>query len=205
MRLALLFLAACSAAPSTTDAAPDAGKDATCASTFGNVLTSAFGRVDGTVIAVVPPGDKQCAQINSDHLVVQVSLKGAVYRMVVNVLSTGTDPDIRIRTLDAPLPAPAFAEGWHPGLALDYPTDLQVHSADPTWTPRSLADATVQISDAIALGAPISIYATSTGGTHADSTHLIHRHAAHDDGALILDPTSAHPRWLLFSFADQTF
>jgi len=124
--------------------------------------------------------------------------------MVVNVLSTGTDPEIRMRTLDAALPAPAFGEGWHPGLMLDYATDLQVHS-DSAWTPRTLPEATAQISDAITIGAPISIYATSSGGTHADSTHLIHRHAAHDDGALVLDPTAAHPHWLLFSFADQTF
>jgi hypothetical protein len=205
MRLAaLLCFAACTATPAAPDAVPDAGKDAACASTFGSALTASFGRVDGTVLAIVPPGDMRCAQINSDHLVVQVSVNGAAYRMVVNVLSTGTDPNIRIRTLDAPLPAPAFAEGWHPSLSLDYATDLSVHS-DPTWTGHSLADATTLITDAITLGTPISIYATSTGGTHADSTHLIHRHAAHDDGAIVIDPTSATPHWLLFSFADQTF
>jgi hypothetical protein len=207
--------AACGGTPSSTSSAdaapdmapppPDAGKDAACASTFGNALTASFGRVDGTVVAVVQPGDMHCAQINGDHVVVQVSIGGAVYRMVVNVLPTGGTGMIRIRSLDAPLPAPAFAEGWHPGLALDYPGDLGVHATDAAWAPYSLADATAHIGDAIAVGAPIAVYATSSGGSYADSAHLVHRHAAHDDGAIVIDPTSAHPRWLLFSFADQTF
>ena len=215
--LLILVATACGHAPSATDAAPaidaappdvawpDAGKDAACASTFGHGLTASFGRVDGTVVAVVQPGDPNCAQINGDHVVVQIRMNGDVYRMVVNVLSTGADTRIRIRGLEHALPAPAFAEGWHPGLTLDYPTDLGVHMGDAEWTSYSMPDATAKIGDAITIGAPISVYATSTGGTHDDSTHLVHRHAAKDDGALVIDPMSAHPRWLLFSFADQAF
>ena len=36
----------------------------------------------------------------------------------------------KVRTASAPLPAPAFAPGWHPGLSLDYPRDFGAHSGD---------------------------------------------------------------------------
>ena len=58
-----LLVAGCSGsdAPAAVDAAagvPDAevGKDRDCADTFGDVLTDSFGRVDGTVVAIVEPG-----------------------------------------------------------------------------------------------------------------------------------------------------
>jgi hypothetical protein len=203
------LLAACSdpSSPADIDAAasPDAGKDALCASTFGNVLTNAHGRVDGTIVAVVAPGNQACAMPNGDHVIVQVMMGGAVYRMVVNVLSTGTDPNILIRTLSARLPPPAFAEGWHPGLSLDYALDLGVHTTDASWESVDMATATARISDPIVIGAPIAVYATSSGGANAASTHLIHRNGVAADGALVLDPTGPAPQWLLFHFADQTF
>ena len=205
------LIAACSGdgTSGTDDAAPadastDAGKDAMCAATFGNGLTNAFGRVDGTVVAVVQPGNERCAMPNRDHVIVQVELDGAVYRMVVNVLSNGADPDIRVRALNAPLPAPAFAPGWHPGLTLDYPADLSVHSGTG-WDALDLAEATAWIAEPIEVGVSIAVYATSSGGTNAASAHLIHRNGSNHDGAIVLDPTGASPRWLLFSFADQTF
>jgi hypothetical protein len=206
----VLFLAACSGSGGgTTDGAPadaslDAGKDAMCASTFGSALTDDFGRVDGTVVAVVAPGTERCAMPNRDHVIVQVDFGGAVYRMVVNVLSSGADPDIRVRAVNAPLPAPAFAAGWHPGLALDYPRDLGVHSG-AGWDALDLTEATAWAAAPIDVGAPIAVYATSSGGTFAHSAHLIHRNGGGEDGAIVIDPTGASPRWLLFSFADQTF
>ncbi|HVV83641.1 MAG TPA: hypothetical protein VHE35_11260 [Kofleriaceae bacterium] len=188
------------------DAAPDAGgKDANCASTFGTALTNAFGRVDGTVVAVVEPGNERCALPNSDHVVVQLAFGGDVYRMVVNVKSDIGDPDIKVQTVQAPLLAPAFAPGWHPGLSVDYPREFSVHSGDAAWQSLDLAAASTWVSDPIEIGAPISVYATSSGGTTAGSAHLVHRNGQNHDGAIVIDPTGASPRWLLFSFADQTF
>jgi hypothetical protein len=210
--LILLALAACGSSaggsPDATpaDAAPpDAGKDAACASTFGSALTNAFGRLDGTVTAIVPPGDPRCAQPNSTHLVLQVSMNGDVYRMVVNVEPDAGTSMIRVRELDAPLPAPAFAEGWHTGIALDYPSSLGVHSTDAGWQALSLDDATALVTGAIAIGAPVSVYATSSGGTKADSAHLVHREGANQDGAIVLGPSDASSHWLLFAFSDQVF
>ncbi len=87
------------------DAAPDAmpdalDKSATCAPTFGNALTNAHGRLDGTVVAVVPPNDQACASPNMTHLVVQLSMGGAAYRMVVDVISdTGANDNYSSRSI----------------------------------------------------------------------------------------------------------
>lgn len=184
----------------------DAGKWAGCASTFGSALTNAFGRVDGVVTAVVPAGLMTCALPNSDHVVIQVAFADAgVHRMVVNVQSSFGDPRIKVLRLSAPLPAPAFQEGWHPGLMLDYPAAFGVHSEDAGWESLALPIASQRIEELVEIGANISIYATSSGGTFAASAHLIHRNGNGADGALVFQPTSAAPQWLLFSFANQRF
>lgn len=212
-RLLVVTLALIAACGSSSSEAPDAaadataidaGKEAGCASTFGAALTNAFGRIDGTVTAVVAPGIQSCAMPNSDHLVVQVEFGGDVYRMVVNVESNGADPKIRLRTFTGALPAPAFAPGWHPGLTLDYANDLGVHSGTG-WDALALADAAARVAAPIEIGAPIAVYATSSGGTYAHSAHLVHRNGGGHDGALVIDPMGASPTWYLFAFADQTF
>ncbi len=208
---ACLFLASCTTtAPSIPDASPDAstgqtdGKDADCAATFGDALTNDFGRVDGTVVAIVEPGNTRCAMPNSDHVIVQVEMLGDVYRMVVNVQSDQLPPEIwMLPVTGIPLPAPAFEEGWHTGLALDYPADLDVHS-DDAFAATDLEDAVTTIADAIEVGAPISVYGSSSGGNYAGSAHLIHRNGGGEDGALVIDPTG-EPTWLLFRFDEQTF
>jgi hypothetical protein len=187
------------------DAGPvDAGHKAdACASTFGAAFTNAFGRADGTVTAVVPP-NWQCPLLNDDHLVIQVSIDGGIQRLVVNLASSFGDPNLRVRSITAPLPAPAYEEGWHTGVTLDYPT-LGLHS-DAGWDPLTLEQVATRVYDAIPLGAPLSVYATSSGGTYAASAHLIHRNSGGNrDGAIIVDPKGAQPTWLLFHFANQTF
>lgn len=194
------------AGTTVVDAGLDAGvpKQARCASQFGSALTNAFGRVDGTVVAVVPPADPNCAMRNDDHIVVQVNFDGGVHRMVINIESSFGDPRIRLRQLSAPLPAPAFEAGWHPGLRLDYPSQLSVHS-DGGWTPLTLREAAARVYDLVEVGTPISVYATSSGGSFAASAHKVHRNGNNTDGALVLNPTSASPTWVLFHFANQTF
>ena len=186
---------------SSVDTAPDAH----CASTFGTALTDAFGRVDGTVVAIVEPGNTRCAKPNNDHVIVQVEMEGAVYRMVVNVLSSGEDSRIQLLQTEAPLPAPAFAEGWHTGLSLDYPSDLGISSNQSGWESLEMDAAAAQITELVVVGEPIAVYASSSGGSYADSTHLIHYNGGGHDGALVLRPTADSSSWLLFRFADQEF
>lgn len=186
------------------DTAADASKAATCASTFGTALTAPFGRADGTVVAIVGPTDTACAWPNSDHLVVQMRIGEAIYRMVINVESDrGADLRVRYTEIEHAMPAPAWAEGWHTGLTLDYPSMLDAH-ATAAFTAYEMAPLVTKVTDAIPLGAKVSVYAATSGGA---SAHKVHRNTAgtNQDGAIVIEPTSAKPRWLLFHFADQTF
>jgi hypothetical protein len=203
--LFLCTLGACGGGTAVSDLAVPAdaavNKAANCASTFGTALTDGFGRVDGTIVAVVPPADNDCAMPNSDHLVLQVSFGGATYRMVVNVMSddASTDTNVRMFEIDAPLVGPAFAAGWHAPASFDYVANLQAHSTQ--FMPHDLAALTQLITAELEIGAPVSVFSTSSGGA---SSHLVHRNLATQDGAIVVNPTTA-PHWLLFAFADQTF
>ncbi len=223
--LAILAAAACSSSSPAPVAATDAGagdaglgpdtmasdaamdtapldKAAACADTFGNDLVAPYGRLDGTVLAIVPPGHPTCAMQNGTHVVLQVTMKGAAYRVVVNVESDllGVDPKVRFLSIDKPLPPPAWSEGWHAGVTLDYATTLDVHTDAFTAVPKE--DLVKTVTDAIAIGAKVSVYSTTSGGA---SSHKIHRNGASDDGAIVLGPDTASPRFLLFHFDQQTF
>jgi hypothetical protein len=182
---------------------PDAGidKSATCASTFGSSLAG-FGRLDGTVLAVVPPGDQACALPNSTHLVLQVTMNGAAYRMVIDVLSNQGSPDVWFYEFDGALAGGAWTEGWNPNLTLDYVTDLQVHST--MFTEMNEAALVAKITSELRLGAHVSVFATSGNG-EPNSAHLIHRNITNNDGAIIINPEGANPHWLLMRFDNQSF
>ncbi len=191
---------------------PDAGADAapslgTCVGTFGNALQPGFMRLDGTLVAIVRPVDQSCPKPNSDHIVLEVLSMGAVYRMVANVHSDVVQTDARVQHLaiDHALPAPAFADGEHLGITLDYATDLGAHSAD--FTPMDQDPLVATVVSELHVGDPISVYAT-VGAGHTDSAHLIHRAASSapgTDGAIVVGANGASPRFLLFHFSEQTF
>ncbi|MFS8066161.1 MAG: hypothetical protein ACMG6S_07295 [Byssovorax sp.] len=176
-------------------------KAADCSSTFGTELTSAFGRLDGVVTAVVKPVDQQCKGVNGDHVVIEAKMNGAVYRLVVNIQSDFGDPQVRYLALDHALPPPAWAEGWHTGLVVDYVATFGVH-AGVDFKPYPLAQLADIVTDAIPLGQKISVYAESSGGP---SAHKVHRNTGKTDGAIVLDPEGTLPRVLLFHFSTQNF
>lgn len=192
---------------------PDSGADASpadeesgltgkCADAFGDKLTEGFGRIDGTVYAVQKPSDTQCTMPNDDHVVVQVLMNGAVYRLVTNVLSNGADPNVRFAVIPHALPAPAFAEGWHAEAGLDYPTTLEAHNDD--FAPFPMDELVSKVAAELTVGAKVSIYAESGKG-RPESAHKIHRTSAtNQDGAIVVDPTGA-PKFLLFHFDGQAF
>lgn len=189
----------------TPDATPDASVDkaSRCASTFGTALTRGFGRVDGTVVAIVQPKDAgKCALPNNDHVIVQVQMLGAVYRMVVNVESDrpGQDPRVSYLEKSVKLPAPSWAEGWRTGVTLDYVKDFGVKAAD--FAPFGLVELSAKIADVIPLDAKVSVYSDTSGGS---STHLVHRNDGTKDGAIVLDPDGPSPKALLFRFSTQDF
>ena len=185
---------------------PDSGPPLTgeCASSFGNALTVGFGRLDGVIYSVQKPSDTQCVMPNSDHLILQVRMAGAVYRMVANVQSDqGSDTQVRYQKLSHALPAPAWIEGWHAAAPLDYATSLDVHST-AGFTPFDLDTLVTNMASELHVGDPVSVYAT-VGSGRTESAHLIHRNHTNEDGAIVVQPTFASPKFLLFHFADQTF
>lgn len=193
--------------PDASDAAVavDASKPTgQCAATFGDKLTAGFGRIDGILYAVQKPSDKQCAMTNDDHVIVQVLMNGAVYRLVVNVLGTGADAKIRIAEMPHALPAPAYAEGWHLAAPLDYLTALGAHS-DASFTAATLDEGVTRVAAFLdaKIGEPIAIYGTS-GDARPESAHLIHRNLTNQDGAIVVSPKT-NPTFMLFHFATQTF
>ena len=122
--------------------------------------------------------------------------------MVVNVESEflGVDPKVRYVAVDKPMPAPAWSEGWHSGVALDYAATLDVHVA--SFSALAKDDLVKALTDAIPVGAKVSVYSTTSGGA---SAHKVHRNGASDVGAIVLGPDTATPRFLLLRFDQQTF
>jgi hypothetical protein len=195
----------------TGPAAADSGSPlaAPCATDFGRGFTAAFGRLDGTLHALVGPTDRQCRLFNGDHAVVQIDVGGQAHRVVVNVQSdgrNGTDTRLRYAELRHALVGPAWSEGWHPGLSLDYARDLGAHTT-AGFAPQDTEALVARIASHLALGARVSAYATSSGGSRADSAHLVHRGSPplQQDGALVIAPDSADPLYLLFHFDGARF
>jgi hypothetical protein len=173
----------------------DAKSDA-CASEFGALFTKSNGRADGTLLALVQTTDTQCTLFNNDHVVLQLSMLGQVQRLVVAV------DGVAVTTTQAPLVGPAFSEGWHPDVFLDYPMDLDAHSED--FVGVSMTEAEEFLCSYLDLGAPVSVYAYSDGSAPS-SAHQTHRNDNYPDGAIVAQPTSASPVYLLFRYTDQVF
>ncbi len=183
------------------DAAADVDKSATCVGAFGDQIGSVgFARFDGTVLAVLPPNDQACAAPNSTHAILEIQASGAAYRMVIDVDDKFSPGTIHTDTIAHALVGPPWADGWQT-LQLDYVGSLGVHASD--FTTRSTSDAVAWLTSPIAVGAHVSVYATAQG--EVDSAHLIHRNVPSADGAIVVDPESATPTWLLFAFGDQSF
>jgi hypothetical protein len=183
------------------DAAPDTAV-ARCTTTFGTALWASHGRLDGTVRAVILPGDTTCPSDN-DHVIVQIDSAGATYPVWINVesnLPTTVDKVVRVATPSLALPAPAWTNGWHGGLSLDYPS-LGLHSST-SFTPMPIASLGALIVAKVPIGARVSAYAY--GFNTMDGAHKVHRNLGGDDGALVV-LGSGTPTWLAFHFAGQTF
>jgi hypothetical protein len=167
-----------------------------CTSQFGRGLTSAYGRLDGYLVAIVQPGGGGC-NADSSHVHLQVKMHGAIYDVAVNVGSTGTANDVHTATRD--IPVPQWSEGWHPGVLEDY-VSLGVHSTDLPLEPR--AQIASELTADLASVNHISVFGTGYG---PDGTHLIHRNGGGHDGLIVMDPLSSPAHVRMFSFTNQAF
>lgn len=167
-----------------------------CTTAFGRDLGGAWhGRLDGRLVSIVPSHTHSCRGDN-DHIHLQVLMGGSVYDVAINV------DDVGLGEVDGPLPDP-WTEGWHSNEPFDYVRDLGVRSSQFRSIHQSALEQ--QLQNELASVNYISIYSTrySNGGTH-----LVHRsrNAGRNlDGAIVLQPTSAKPHYLLFKFPDQAF
>jgi hypothetical protein len=168
-----------------------------CTSQFGSALSSSYGRLDGYLVAIVPPGNGGC-NADTDHIHLQVKMNGAIYDVAVNVGSSAMDD---VHTTTRELDLPVWSEGWHTGsLVLEDYVSLGVHSTD-----IPLGTHTQNIADIMADLASvnhISIYGTGYG---PDGAHLIHRNGGGHDGLVISEPLSVPSHARLFSFSSQAF
>lgn len=164
----------------------------TCSDTLGSGLSPEHGRLDGTLVSIVPATGAHCPS-DPDHLHLQIRMNGANYDIAVNL--DGFEGEI-----DAPLPGTPFAEGWHV-MNLDYPKDLGLHSdALTTTTPAAIR---ARVLSQLANANHISVFGTGYPGS--DGAHLIHRKATAHDGALVINPLGAKAHVIAFRFSTDTF
>lgn len=187
---------------STVDAIPDAvDNSAGCVSTFGQDLGNGFGRFDGTLVALVPPGSF-CPRPNATHVILEVRANDQVYRMVAAVVSSSGVPTMALAQRDAPLAGPAWSEGWHvgPEYTFDYVDNMNLHRLD--FMPLAKDAMVGEIDRNIVVGGKVSIFATVED--QPDSGHLVHRNTPGKDGAIIID-ADASPHYLMLRFDNQLF
>ena len=180
------------------DAAVD--KSVGCVATFGQDLANGFGRLDGTLVAVVPPTNMSCPAGNSTHLILEIRANGNVYRIVAAVLSTTGNPVMALAERDAVLTGPVWTEGWNLGIAFDFVNTLGLHRLDFTPTPESQLIAAITAK--LEIGAKVSVFGTVEN--EPDSAHLIHRNAPDQDGGIVINPDNS-PHYMLMRFDNQLF
>jgi hypothetical protein len=187
---------------STIDAAPDAvDNEAGCVSEFGQDMANGFGRFDGTLVAVVPPGSF-CPRPNATHIILEVRANEQVYRMVAAVMSSRGVPTMALAERDAALVGPAWSEGWHVGTeyTFDYVDNMNLHRLD--FMPLMKDDMVDAIDRKMIVGGKVSVFATVED--QPDSAHLVHRNTHGQDGAIIVNADGS-PHYLMLRFDNQLF
>lgn len=184
---------------------PPPGGDGTptrvaCTGSFGSAMTATFGRLDGFLVSIVNVNGSSTCRGDNNHVHLQVRVNGRVEDIAVNVQSTSGIPNVAFRTINGALAGGAWSEGWHPGRLFDYVNNLGVHSN--SFTSLTLSQLQSQLNSLLANANHVSIFATGFDGTGG---HNIHRQPTNHDGAIVINPTTSNPQYLLFHFANQTF
>lgn len=175
-----------------------------CTSTFGSGLTTnpTFGRLDGYLVAIVPPSSSSSCNADSSHLHLQIRMKNAIYDVAIAVSDSmsGID-DVHTATREAASPnSMPWTEGWHTGLLVDY-VKLGVHSTDMALMTKP--ELTTALMTDLETANHISVYGTTYG---SDGAHLIHRNTGGGrDGLIVTEPLSIPAHLRLLSFTGQTF
>jgi hypothetical protein len=168
-----------------------------CVAPSGTAMANGtYGRLDGILVAVVPPGPRTICNADSDHVHLQIAVGAGTYDIAVNVGS-----DVHSSAIDHALPGSPWSEGWHTEADVvgDY-AGLGLHATDlPLTTPVSLVAA---ITADLTAANHVSIYATGYG---PEGAHLVHWNGSGRDGLIISRPLSATAHLRAFSFTGQSF
>ncbi len=185
------------------DAAPVNVDDGTptrqaCTNNLGSALGSDFGRMDGFLVAIIPPMNGSC-NADTAHVHLQVKMTGAIYDIAVDVGGSMGVDDVHSKTSDFAMPGGPWAEGFHVGIPTDY-VALGFHSTDLPLLTNPALSATMMSE--LATVNHISVYTTPYG---PDGAHLVHRNGEGKDGMIVMQPLSTPGHVRLFSFTSQTF
>ncbi len=191
-----------SAPPSADDGAP---AHTACAPITGTAINGSYGRLDGFLRSVIPPGHACGGDANHVHL--RVEANGQVYDFAVNIFSDQqpATPDVYYLEKDAALASGPWVEGWHSsGVSLDYPTNLKATANDFTQTPS--APLASKVAAALQSANHISVYASPYTGTDSGrGADKVHRNGGGHDGAVVVNPTASTSHFLMFHFSGQAF
>lgn len=180
--------------PSTTAACTPLSKQT------GTIVTSVFGRLDGTLAYVVPRGGSAACNGDDSHVHLQILVLGNVYDVAVDIGKFAGD--VLEYEAEMPLPDGAWSEGWHGTDSLAYPTQLGLHANQ--FTPQDPATLGAALLTALAGKNHISIF--GSGYPTANGCHDVHyRGTGPEDGAIFIDPLSPNAHGFFFRFSTQSF
>jgi hypothetical protein len=179
-----------------------AARNAACTPTSqqtGTITNTKHGRLDGTLVYVLPVDGSYACNGDSSHVHLQIEVSGLVYDVAIDIGATGDE--VGLYQTSMAMPDGAWAEGWHGSDSLTYPTLGVKSSAMPLAAPSDVAS---QVQAALESTSQISVFCTSY--TQGNGCHDVHYENGNgDDGAIVLDPTAASSPILFFRFSTQNF
>jgi hypothetical protein len=165
----------------------------------GTLVNTAHGRLDGTLVYVLPTDGSGRCYGDSSHVHLQIEVDGLVYDVAVDIGSAGDGVGMYEKTLA--LPGGAWAEGWHGTDELSYPTYELTSAEMPIVDPATIAS---NVEALLVNTSKISVFCT--GYSTDNGCHDVHYvNGDGNDGAIVLNPTDPTPTLLFFRFVAQTF
>ncbi len=165
----------------------------------GTLANTDHGRLDGTLVYVIAPGlDPKCNG-DSSHVHLQIEVQSLVYDVAVDIGQSGDEVGMLQQTMT--VPGGTWSEGWHGTDTLAYPSLSLKSTAMPLQAPATIGS---DVMAALETTSKVSIFCTSY--SQGNGCHDVHYENGNgEDGAIVLDPTSATSPILFFRFEDQSF
>jgi hypothetical protein len=166
----------------------------------GTAVDTTHGRMDGTLVYVLPIEGASSCNGDSAHVHLQIEVSGSVYDVAVDIGKSGDEVGWYEQTMA--VPGGAWSEGWHGTDSLGYSSIGLTSSAFTTLDPTSMGN---EVETLLANTSTISIFCT--GYTPGDNgCHDVHyEDGTSEDGAIVLDPTAPTSPVVFFRFTDESF